>query len=345
MNKSVAIVGGGVAGLSAAFRLHNKNIGTTVFEKSNTIGGRTVTNKKNNCIYDYGANYFKAINKDTEKVIDNLGLDGLVKIRKPIWTFNYKGEISQGKKRDINRLTYEKGIQELVFRLYNKSNTNLKTSTNVRKIDKKDKWTIYTKERKYKFDFVLLTPKPPEINVLIKNIKKNNNLYDKLRKTLQDITYNDIMTFIFHYPFRQPKPYYGLINTDKKHSIGWVSREESKQGHIPDKESLLIIQMSPKWSKTNSNTSINKLKNDVAKKLVDLIDDKKLKCPDWAETKFWKNALPKNNKIKSQILKEMEKENLFFAGDSTIKKGRVHKSLSSGINAAERIYKNIKSPT
>ncbi len=339
MSKSVAIIGGGVTGLSVTFKLRDRNIKTTVFEKSDTIGGRTATNKKNNCIYDYGANYFKTKKNDIKKIIKGLGLDGLVKIKKPIWTYNFKGQITKGKERDINRLTYKKGIQELAFRLYNKSDTKLYTSTTVKKIDKKNKWIVCTEEKNYKFDFILLTPQPPKIYELIKNTKKKDKLYYHLRDSLKNIRYNHIMTFIFHYPFRQQRPYYALINTDKKHSIGWISREESKQGHIPDGESILIIQMSSRWSKLNLNTSINKLKNQVTEKIVNLINNKKLKKPDWTDSKFWKNALPKNNKIDKQILREIEKDNLFFAGDTTINKGRVHNSLSSGINAAEKIYK------
>lgn len=339
MSKSVAIIGGGVAGLSAAFKLRNRNIKTTVFEKSDTIGGRTKTSKKNNCIYDYGANYFKREQNDAKKIIKKLGLDGLVKIKKPIWTYDFKGQITEGRERNIDRLTYKKGIQELVFRLYNKSNTKLHNSSKVKKIDKKNKWIVYTEEKSYKFDFILLTPQPPKIYKLIKNIKKKDNLYERLKHSLQNVKYNHIMTFIFHYPFRHQRPYYGLINTDKKHSIGWISREESKKGHIPDGESVLIIQMSPRWSELNSDTSDNKLKYYVAEKIVDLLDNKKLKNPDWTVAKFWRNALPKDNKIDKQVLREIEKDNLFFAGDTTINEGRVHKSLSSGINAAQKIYK------
>ena len=46
-------------------------------------------------------------------------------------------------------------------------------------------------------------------------------------------------------------PYYALVNTDKEHDVGWVAREECKAGHVPDGETLLVVQASPAWADTH----------------------------------------------------------------------------------------------
>ena len=41
--KRVAVIGGGLAGLSAAYRLQQAGFDTTVYEKNFEVGGRTVS--------------------------------------------------------------------------------------------------------------------------------------------------------------------------------------------------------------------------------------------------------------------------------------------------------------
>lgn len=56
----VAIVGAGMAGLSAASRLREAGLDCTVFEKSRGLGGRMATRRVDALQFDHGAQYFTA---------------------------------------------------------------------------------------------------------------------------------------------------------------------------------------------------------------------------------------------------------------------------------------------
>jgi renalase len=56
----VAIVGAGMAGLSAASRLREAGVDCTVFEKSRGLGGRMATRRVDGLQFDHGAQYFTA---------------------------------------------------------------------------------------------------------------------------------------------------------------------------------------------------------------------------------------------------------------------------------------------
>ena len=55
----VAVVGAGLSGLAAAFKLREQKVEVCLFEKSRGLSGRAASRSRNGCRYDYGANYFK----------------------------------------------------------------------------------------------------------------------------------------------------------------------------------------------------------------------------------------------------------------------------------------------
>jgi predicted NAD/FAD-dependent oxidoreductase len=59
-HRHVAIIGAGVAGLSAARMLHDHGHTVTVFEKSRGLGGRAATRRYEDIEFDHGAQYFTA---------------------------------------------------------------------------------------------------------------------------------------------------------------------------------------------------------------------------------------------------------------------------------------------
>ena len=56
--KTVAVVGAGIAGLTAARRLRRAGLDVTVFDKARGAGGRTSTRRRGGDAFDHGAQYF-----------------------------------------------------------------------------------------------------------------------------------------------------------------------------------------------------------------------------------------------------------------------------------------------
>lgn len=78
MAQHVAIVGGGISGLSAAYDLARAGIAHTLFEKLPRLGGVIETRTEDNCLLECGPDSFLASKPDMIALIRELGLEGEV---------------------------------------------------------------------------------------------------------------------------------------------------------------------------------------------------------------------------------------------------------------------------
>ncbi len=69
MKKKVAIIGAGIAGISAARTLQNAGLNVVVFEKSRGWGGRCATKRWEGQILDHGAQYFTMRDSDFREAV------------------------------------------------------------------------------------------------------------------------------------------------------------------------------------------------------------------------------------------------------------------------------------
>ncbi len=74
--KKVAIIGGGITGLAAAFELQEKGIECTVFEASGRVGGCISTLQKDDYLVECGPNSILETHPDIGKLIIRLGIEG-----------------------------------------------------------------------------------------------------------------------------------------------------------------------------------------------------------------------------------------------------------------------------
>ncbi len=75
MSRSCVVVGGGIAGLSAAYRLSNAGIRVTVLEADSTFGGRTRTESVNDCIVHTGAGFITSFYDTTLALVKELQVE------------------------------------------------------------------------------------------------------------------------------------------------------------------------------------------------------------------------------------------------------------------------------
>ncbi|XP_068646223.1 protoporphyrinogen oxidase, mitochondrial isoform X2 [Aristolochia californica] len=74
--KSVAVIGAGVSGLAAAYKLKSNGVSVTIFEAEEKAGGRIRSASHNGFIWDEGANTMTENEMEVGELIDNLGLRG-----------------------------------------------------------------------------------------------------------------------------------------------------------------------------------------------------------------------------------------------------------------------------
>ena len=211
------------------------------------------------------------------------------------------------------------------------------TNSNGRRT-RQDTWTLVDAdgERHGPFDVLLLTPPAPQTAELLRATDWDGDRLDSVVEAVESVPYRTIRTVVLHYPFRESYPWYGLVNPDKEHAIGWLSREECKAGHVPDGESLLIVQMSPAWSSERYDDPIAGVADDVADRVSALLGDERYRDPDWVDDQGWRYALPDAG-VDRETVERVEDAGLYVAGDWVVGEGRVPKALWNGHEIGERI--------
>lgn len=336
----LAIVGAGAAGAAAAYALREAPVDVTVFERRAGVGGRSASGRRNGCRYDYGANYVKADSaRVSELVTEALPTAGLVDVAEPVWTFDEAGSISEGDDRDEHKWSYEAGIAELPERLLAETDATLEFDTRVGRLSHRGgTWRLLDDGGADlgTFDAAVLTPPAPRTADLLAATEWSSPLLADLRAAVDAVSYRPIYAAVLHYPFAVAYPWYALVNTDWAHDVGWLSREELKDGHVPAGETLLVVQMAPEWSEERADAPPSELVDEVAASVADLLDDERFAAPDWTDRELWRDALP-NDAFECDRLRDAEREGLYLAGDWVAGDGRVHLAVECGLEVGGRI--------
>lgn len=341
---SVAVVGAGVAGVGAAYALRD-DAGVVLFEERDRIGGRAATRGGGGCVYDYGANYVSVERgTDLASFVRSLGTDGLVDVEAPVWTFDREGEIEPGREGDDHAFTYERGIAEFPRRVLERAGASLRTETTVESLVHEDgQWTVIADGASYgPYDAVVLTPPAPRTADLLARSEWEHPRGDELVDAIGAVPYRTVVSVALHYPFELALPYYALVNADKEHEVGWVSREECKRGHVPGGECLLIAQMAPERSAERYDDPTGEVVDEIAARVAALLDDDRLVDPDWTDCERWHYALPDEGlELDEDVRKRAESSGLYLAGDWVVGRGRIARALESGLDVGDRAARSL----
>ncbi|TQQ81376.1 NAD(P)/FAD-dependent oxidoreductase [Halonotius roseus] len=341
----LCIVGAGLAAAGMADALSEEGISITVLEKSRGVGGRAATRRRNGCRYDHGANYIKDSDERTRELLESLGTDGLVDIDAPVWPFDSDGTISESERPESHKWTWEAGITQLAKRLFGRTDAEIRKETRVDALREDPAgWTISDTDGATHgpFDAVVLTPPAPQTADLLRATELVDGEGDLAAATdaVDQVPYRTIRAVLLHYPFEIDRPYYALVNDDREHEIGWLSRESCKPGHVPAGEELLVVQMAPDWSTANYDIPLDDAASEVAEQAAQLLDDDRLTEPDWVDDQGWRYALPDAG-VDSEAVAPLEAHGLYVAGDWVVGEGRAHEALWCGVDVGERLAATI----
>ncbi len=340
MGDSLAIVGAGAAGTAAAYRLRDADCDVTVFEKSRGVTGRAATRRRNGCRYDHGANYVSPGDGPVADLVRDLGADGGHDIAEPVWTFDGAGNVAPGRDSDAPKWTWTAGITQLGKRLLARADATVRRETRIRSLARTadSDWTLTdTAGETYgPFGDVLSTPPAPQTADLLAAADWDDERLGFARDATAAVPYRSVVTAVLHYPFELDCEWYALVNTDDDHDVGWLARESCKPGHVPDGESVLVVQMAPDWSATHYGDPEDDQVAVAADWAAALLDDDRLLDPDWTDTQGWRYALPDTG-AEREPLESVADAGLHFAGDWVAGEARIHAAVQSGLDAADRI--------
>ncbi|WP_049923049.1 NAD(P)/FAD-dependent oxidoreductase [Halopiger djelfimassiliensis] len=346
----IGIVGAGAAAAAAAYaierRVEDAIAEITVLEKSGGVCGRAATRRRDEVTYDYGANYVKDDDERvTELLTERLGTDGLVDIVEPIWTFDSDGAVSEGRDADEHKWTYEDGLSGIATRLFAHTDATIRFETRVETIRRDESAEVWRLEdadgdRWGPFDAILVTPPAPQTASLLRAAEWDAANRSALVNAVDAVPYRTIWTGVFHYPFELERPYYALVNTDKAHEIGWIAREECKPGHVPDGESLVIVQANHGWSVDHFDDDPSTNLEHLARLTAELLDDERLLEPDWTDYQGWRYALPEAG-VDRDPIRGAASAGLYCLGDWVAGEGRLHAALRNGLETGERVAETV----
>jgi predicted NAD/FAD-dependent oxidoreductase len=338
----IGIVGAGGASAAATFVLSETvpDANVTVLEKSGGVCGRAATRRHGDLTYDYGANYLKS---DDERVVDlvteTLSSDGLVDVTDPVYTFAADGEVSPGRDADDHKWSYRQGLTQVAKRLFGETDATVHRRTRVETIRREgEAWTCVDADGEAygPFDALCLNPPAPQTAALLRDAEWDADVCEPLTEAVEDVNYRSIWTAVLHYEFELDRPYYALVNTDKDHDVGWISREECKAGHVPDGETLLVVQASPEWSTAHYDDDPATNVAALAEKTASIVGDDRLADPDWTDHQGWRYALPDEGVLHGPV-QSAEDHDCYCLGDWVAGEARLHAALANGLDVGERL--------
>lgn len=96
MKNKVLVIGAGIAGLSAAYRLHKAGFSVTVLEASERVGGRMSSDTVEGCVFDRGAQFLSRSYTSLLPLIEEVGLGyALKEISAPASAVLLNGKLCQ----------------------------------------------------------------------------------------------------------------------------------------------------------------------------------------------------------------------------------------------------------
>lgn len=333
---NLAIVGAGAAGCAAACALRDQPVDVSVFERTNSVGGRAATRQRGDCTYDPGANYLKSTDDRVTDLVTALG-DGPEDIAAPVWTLDADGDIAEGRDEDAHKWTYRSGVAALCERLLGPTDAAVESGARVVSLARDgDHWRLRGPEQEFGvFDAVLLTPPGPVTADILDESDWAAPVRDDLSAAADTVPYRTILTVVLRYEFAREYPWYALVNPDGDHPLGWLAREECKPGHIPD-GSLLVAQMAPGWSDRRFDDPADEVAADAAALVADALDDDRYADPAWTDDARWQHALADGG-VDGALVERAADHGLHVAGDWVAGEARLHAAVRSGLAAADRL--------
>jgi predicted NAD/FAD-dependent oxidoreductase len=201
-----------------------------------------------------------------------------------------------------------------------------------------DAWTLTDDDGEQwgSFDTLVLNPPAPQTAALLETADWESEARTDLLAATRDVDYRTVWTAVLGYEFGLDRPYYAVVNTDKEHEVGWISREECKPGHVPEGQSVLVVQANHEWSVERYDADPAENVADLAAHAATLLADDRLADPAWTDHQGWRYALPESG-LRRGARTAAEEEGCYVLGDWVDGEARLHAAVRNGLDTGERL--------
>lgn len=320
----IAIIGAGIAGLTAARELKAAGHEPVVFEKSAGLGGRLATRRVGEYTFDTGATVISPRHHElTTLITTQLPTDDLVVIQKSIWAIERSRAVpgiptAPGERR----FTYTQGATMLPKLMA--EGIEIRRECPVAEIEKTPTEIRVESES---FDRLIITAPAPQTELLLASAG--------IQRTFGGARFRSCISILLGFATPTPDvPYFALIEPEQRQPLLWLSIESNKcAGRAPEGHTAMVAQMSAEFSAAHYQEEDEKLIQDALvpiKRLFGTTFDH----PEVAQVKRWKYSQP-------ELMMSFESANsngsrIIVAGDWTTG-GRIELAYDSGKMAAKRV--------
>lgn len=323
MKNKIAIIGSGIAGVSAARVLTDAGFTVTIFEKARGPGGRMSTRRTDFGSFDHGAQYFTI--RDPGFVNFLRGHDFYAR-----WQGSFGLWTSFGLSVDPNdelRYVCTPGMNALCKALID--GYEYKTSSKIINLSKKSGWMLEDDAGDHfgPFSWVISTAPPKQ------SIDLMGYFLD-----IPDTKMHPCFTVMVSPHGNEVFPFDG-IRFDDHPVLGWCANNHSKP--IRDSKPALVIQTSFMFSQTYVDAPLE----EVQKRVIEAIKDTlslDLSGAEFLSIHRWLYSSPVGNSggktVQNFICDPIM--NLIACGDWAAGRGRVELAWQSGFDAATYILEN-----
>ena len=211
-----------------------------------------------------------------------------------MWTFDASNTIAPGddEQNREGKWTYADGITRLARQLA--AGLDIRYQTRVGRFEQDGAmFRLYDVEGALlgTFDALLLTPPAPQSAELV----AVSMLFEAGKAAILDelarARYRRCLTLTLGYAALRERPYYALVNTDKRHDLSWLAFEHAKPARDTGGRAVIVAQLGPAASRHHWDDPLPELTTYVAGLLSTLLDED-LGSPLWADRQGWRYALP-----------------------------------------------------
>jgi len=278
MTLNIAIIGAGIAGITAARTLANAGHHVQVFEKSRGPGGRMSTRESNFGTFDHGAQYFTV--RDPRFSLTIQAVPGTTEICRP-WSANAVrvldplGHVFEAARASKEaHFVAKPGMNALVRHWAEPLGKAIHNNTQITRLERgaKGLWTLHTDDHKFAgFDHVLLAiPSVQAANLLKASGKEAANA--QWLKAMNAVDVAPCWTLMLAFPnATQPNLHIGpQWNAARSihHRIAWLARESSKPGR--GKVERWTVQASAAWSAEHINDTDSRVQAKLLRAFAEL---------------------------------------------------------------------------
>ncbi|GIV02289.1 MAG: FAD-dependent oxidoreductase [Fimbriimonadales bacterium] len=324
----VAIVGAGIAGLSAARALRQEGAEVVLFEAAERVGGRVATYARDGWVADMGLQTFTPRRTSLQEALDLAGEEAR-EIPGDIYLQEDGRVVPGSEERNREpRYTFLEGNHRLLEILAQGLEVRLSAHVDAIGRTRSGEYAVMGEP----FDGVILTPPLPDSARLLETAGD--------RRNLGGASYRSCISVALGYgKALSPRPYYALLSLNRMDPVLWLSIEQFKcAGRCPEGSSLFVVQTGPSYSRSHFDRPDEDILRVVAGRIESLFGPD-FEEPLWHHIVRWKRSQPER-----VVLFENANANggrLVVAGDGTLA-GRAENAYETGKLAAHLMLERLR---